>query len=373
MLPAFGFHPEIGLTEPGLAVWRRLAAEPGLWPAIRLSVVPGLLATVVSLGIAVGLAMAFQGRWLVRHAGAVMAPMIAAPHAAVAIAFAFLASPSGWLARLMSPWLTGWSLPPDVSTVGDRWGLALAAGLVLKETPFLVTMLVAALSHARADARMAVARSLGYGPAMAWLKTVLPLVYPSLRLPILAVLAYGMSVVDMSLVLAPARTPPLSVLVLVWANHADSARWPLAGAAAALQLGLVFAAIAVWLGAERLVATIGRRWIGRGRRRLRPNPLPLAKAVWATFAGLWLAAASALLLWSLAGRWRFPDGLPAAWSLKAWRQSAVLLGDAVSTTLVAGVIAASLSVILAVGWFRFERLSGPRAARAVEGASPICR
>ena len=49
----------------------------------------------------------------------------------LAIGLAFLAAPSGWLARLTSPWLTGWRYPPDIATVGDPWGLALIAGFVL--------------------------------------------------------------------------------------------------------------------------------------------------------------------------------------------------------------------------------------------------
>src|SRR3546814_11417566 len=75
--------------------------------------------------------------------------------------------------------------------VQDPNALALALGLIVKELPFLLLMTLAALGQVRADERLAVARSLGYGPVTAWLKAVLPAVYRQLRLPVYAVLAYG--------------------------------------------------------------------------------------------------------------------------------------------------------------------------------------
>src|SRR3546814_1071986 len=82
-----------------------------------------------------------------------MAPMVAVPHAAVALGLAFLIAPSGWLVRLVSPWATGWELPPDVATVQDPNALALALGLIVKELPFLLLMTLAALGQVRADER----------------------------------------------------------------------------------------------------------------------------------------------------------------------------------------------------------------------------
>ena len=46
------------------------------------------------------------------------------------IGLAFLIAPSGWIVRALSPWLTGWTLPPDVATVGDPRGIALVLGLL---------------------------------------------------------------------------------------------------------------------------------------------------------------------------------------------------------------------------------------------------
>ena len=71
-------------------------------------------------------------------------------------------------------------------------------------------MTFAALGQVRADDQLRMARSLGYGPVCAWLKVVLPRVYPQIRLPVYAVLAYSLSVVDMAIVLGPTTPPTLA-------------------------------------------------------------------------------------------------------------------------------------------------------------------
>ena len=100
-------------------------------------------------------------------------------------------------------------------------------------------MTFAALGQVRADDRLRMARSLGYGPVCAWLKVVLPPVYPQIRLPVYAVLAYSLSVVDMAIVLGPTTPPTLAVLVLRWFNDPDLAMRFQAAAGACLQLAIV--------------------------------------------------------------------------------------------------------------------------------------
>jgi len=124
------------------------------------------------------------------------------------IGFAFLIAPSGWLVRLAAPLLLG-DAPPDLPIPGDRLGLTLAAGLWLKETPFLLLAVFAGMNQLPVARSLDIARSLGYGPAMAWLKVILPFLYGQLRLPIYAVLAFSLSVVDMALILGPTTPPTL--------------------------------------------------------------------------------------------------------------------------------------------------------------------
>src|SRR5262249_35080737 len=151
-----------------------------------------------------------------------------------------------WLMRLLAPLAATSGAPPDFSLLGDRWGLALAAGLVLKETPFLLLAIVGALGQLPADSMLATARLLGYRPAAAWLKTILPQLYRQLRLPLYAVLAFSLSVVDRALILGPSTPGPLAPLLLRWFNAADLETFFPATAGAALQTLLVVAAILIW-------------------------------------------------------------------------------------------------------------------------------
>ena len=80
-----------------------------------------------------------------------MTPLLAVPHLAMAVGLAFLLSPSGWIARLISPWPSGWQIPPDIALVQGPFGIALTLGLCIKEMPFLVLMIFAALGQIRAD------------------------------------------------------------------------------------------------------------------------------------------------------------------------------------------------------------------------------
>ncbi|MDX1576378.1 MAG: ABC transporter permease, partial [Kiloniellales bacterium] len=315
-LPAFGYLPALGHDALSLAPWRQLLAYPGLDGSLRLTLVSGVVATVVSFALTIAFLAACHGTRLFAALRRLLAPLLSVPHAALAIGFAFLIAPSGWLARLVSPWATGWDIPPDIASLQDPYGLALAGGLVLKETPFLLLMSLAALDQAQARERLAVARSLGYGPVAAWLKTVLPAIYPQIRLPIYAVLAFSLSVVDMAIILAPATPPPLAVQIFRWFNDPDLSLRLVAAAGAGLQLLLVIAAILGWRALELAVARLGRLWLTSGRRGGggRAAGIGAGAGMLAVFA-LAGGALAALALWSLARRWRYPSALPDSWTL----------------------------------------------------------
>ena len=65
------------------------------------------------------------GLWGTRAFGWIrraLSPILALPHAAFALGFAFLLAPSGLIARALSPWATGWDRPPDLLIVNDPGG-----------------------------------------------------------------------------------------------------------------------------------------------------------------------------------------------------------------------------------------------------------
>ncbi len=363
VLPAFGHMPGIGAQGPSLAPFVALLAWPGLGAAVWTSVFTGLMATVLSLGAVVLITAGWWGtrpfHWFERA----LSPLLAVPHAAAAFGLAFLIAPSGWLARLASPALTGWARPPDWLIVHDPWGLSLVAGLVAKEVPFLLLMTLAALAQADVARSLRVAQALGHGRIAAWLFCVFPRVYAQTRLAVFVVLVFGMTVVDVALILGPSTPPPLAVQILRWMGDPDLSQRMTAAAGALVQLALVLGALAAWIGLERLVARAGCLWIMAG---LRGRGGSAARA-----AGLGLGAASALAVlgglaclavWSVAGFWGFPDPLPAFAGLTNWARYGPGLWDATADTVLVAGAAVGLAVLLVLGCLEAEHRSG-RALR----------
>ena len=308
LLPAFGWLPVLGGARLTFEPWQALFEQPGLQRALRATLVSGVGSTVVAFGLTVLLFAAGHGTRPFRLARRAMTPLLAVPHVAIAVGLAFLIAPSGWLARLVSPGLTGWERPPDLVLVQDPLGLALALGLLLKELPFLVLMTFAALGQVDADRRLQMARALGYGPVLAWLKVVLPLVYPQIRLPLFAVLAYALSVVDMALVLGPTTPPTLGPLVLRLFNDPNLDLRFAAAAGATLQMGIVVAGIAVWIGLEHAVGRIGRPWLTLGMRGGGGGMAGrLAGIALGGLFALALGAVLSLAIWSVSGPWTAPS------------------------------------------------------------------
>lgn len=350
---AFGVLPAIGAERVSLAPWRELFAMPGLGTSLRLTLVTGVGATVLSLLVAAGAAAALHGR--PGLAGRVLTPLLAAPHAAVAIGLAFVIAPSGWIARVLSPWLTGWEVPPGVATVNDPWGGALLLGLMVKEVPFLLLVILSALNQIPVRAHLAAGRALGYGRGVVWAKVILPQVYPLIRLPVFAVLAFGLSVVDMAVILGPSNPPTLAVAVTRWAFAPDVAMLLPAAAAALMLAGIAGAGIALWIGVERLCARAGRWWVRRGGRGMGAEPgLRMATGALAVLCALGGLALLALAVWSVAWRWSFPDALPEAWSGATWARHGADAAGTAGTTLLIAALSTLAALVLAIAWLEGE-------------------
>jgi putative thiamine transport system permease protein len=359
VLPAFGLLPALGGRQLTLDPWRGLLADPVLPGALGLTLRTGFASTALALLIAVSAAAAWHGTRAFAALRRLLAPLLALPHAGFAIGFAFLAAPSGWIARLLSPWATGWTAPPDLALVNDPAGLALTAALALKEAPFLLLVIVAALDQVPAERSLTVARCMGYGPVAAWLKTVLPLIWPQIRLPVYAVLAYSLSVVDMAMILGPGTPPTLAVEVLRRFNDPDLGLRFQAAAGACLQTLVVAASIAACLALERLLRRLAVPWLTGGGRGGSGRIWRIAGAAGGVLVVLSCAGTVAVLgVWSAAGRWRFPDALPEGWSATRWAEAAGRMADPALVTVLAGLASSAIALLLVLGCLEHERRAG---------------
>lgn len=351
---AAGVYPAIGFDRIGGHAFAALWAQPGIGRAVALSLWTGIGATAGALILALALAY-----WLERHLSPsararLVTPLLAVPHAAIAIGLAFVLAPSGWIARLLAP-LAGWERPPMLATVQDEWGLVLMLGLVVKEVPFLTFLALAALGQVPLRRHVAVARALGYAPGTVWLKVIVPQVWPLLRLPVLVVLAYGVSVVDMALILGPSTPPTLSVLLLRLFTAPDLAMILHGSAGAVVQIAVMVIAVLFLLATEAFLRRIGRLWVRTGARAGAAARLVPAAA----FGALGLLAIGALAilslgLWSVAWRWPWPGLLPESWSLRAWAAPGAGWADAFATTGIIALASTALALALAIAWLEGE-------------------
>jgi putative thiamine transport system permease protein len=355
LLPAFGFWPAIGARNLSLSAWRDLFSTPGLLQAALVSVAVGIVTTLSSFAVVVTLTAAFHGTAWATLTQRFVPAFLALPHLALAIGFAFLFAPSGWLLRLFADALAI-SRPPDVLVINDPMGLSMIAGLIVKEIPFLVFVVTATLPQIDVARTLAVAQSLGYGRFAIWLKVVLPQLYPRLRLPLLAVLSYAASVVDVAIILGPTKPPTLAVQVLRWTNDPDSQLRLRASAGALAELGVATAAILLWLIGERLVALMGNRWVARGRRLTLRRIDRIGAICLAVLEGSVAGAALLVLfLWSIADRWWFPNPLPDAFTTTAWANAIVSSGAALSRTIAVAIAVSLVALTLTVGCLENER------------------
>jgi len=359
ILPAMGYLPALGHEGLTLAPLQAVFDWPGLWPSLWLSVKVGVLSTLLALMATFAITAAVQDSALHHRVLRLTAPLLAIPHAAAALGLAFLLTPSGWVARAIAPF-AGFDRPPDWLSVNDPGGWALIAGLVAKEVPFLLLMTLAALPQIGASQRLTTARALGYGRMTGWFKAVLPALHARIRLPVLAVLAYGLSVVDMALILGPSLPPTMAVQITLWMNAPDLSLRLEASALAVLHLGVVAGVLALWVGAEGALARPLRAWAaGGGRGRGADGALRgIALGAGAALAGALVLGALALALWSVARAWRFPALLPQGYGTATWAAQAPRLFDAALTTLAIALGVTALALALALAAFQAAERRG---------------
>lgn len=355
ILPAFGYLPALGGTSFNLAAFQRLFAEPAIFMSALMSLAAGLVTAAFSLLTVMLFTAAWGGTRIFVRIQHLLSPLLSVPHAATAFALAFLIAPSGLIARMISPELTGWQRPPDLLIIHDPLGLSMMAGLIVKEIPFLLLVTLAALPQVKPARMRALIASMGYGRISGFVFGLWPSIYPQIRLPVFAVIAFATSVVDVAAILGPTTPAPLAVRLVNWMNDPDLSMRFLASAGAILQLGVTAAAVVIWIGLERIGARVRERLACAGRRFRRDGILRLgALAVMLASAGAIFAGMTALALWSVAGLWQYPDVLPARFELRNWMRVLPNLMEPLATTLSVALVSTVIAVVIAILCFARE-------------------
>ncbi|WP_282114339.1 ABC transporter permease [Pseudoalteromonas arctica] len=368
LLPAFGYAPVLEQTTFSLQGFNALWQTPGLTQMVTLSVATGLISTLLAFIITLMILAAFFNSLWLNRIQRLLSPILVIPHAAAAIAVGFLIAPSGMISRLASPWLSGWELAPNGMFPHDSFGISIILGLTLKELPFLLLMALGVLAQPELGKKLRqqhkVALNLGYCPMTAFFKVILPSLYPLLRLPLLAVLAYASASVEMPLILGPNTPPTLAVAIMHWFNDVDLNLRIKASAGALLQLAVTGGLLALWLGGEKAVKVLFSDSLTNGVREYGGFYWQKITVVLTTLViSFILLSLIGLVMWSVAGFWRFPDAMPEQFTLLHFKSALMQMGSPLFNTLAIGLVTTLFAIILTLLCLESEQLSDKPISR----------
>ncbi|WOD07241.1 ABC transporter permease [Marinomonas sp. GJ51-6] len=367
LLPAFQFFPPLGEYTFSLDPWRNMLSQGEFYASLKLTLISGIGGPLLSLWLALSLLAWGYQRPFFKKIETLLSPILAIPHAAIAIGLLFLLSPSGWLIRLFSPWLTGFERPPNWITVQDPYSLSLVFALVIKEMPYLLFVMMAAMKSIQARETIQASQALGYGRLTLWRKVLIPQLYPIIRLPIFIVVAFSLTVVDLALVIESNTPSTLAVTLYRWFNDPDLSMRLMGSAGAVFLMLVIVFTLAGWEIMHKLLSHLTRYERSNGRRCGFSDNLLGSGVVLGSIT--LLSAFSALLLlplWCVAKRWRFPDALPSTWTWDNIERAAPLLLELTSNTLIIAVIATLIASVFSLVMLEIKRLSSAKSATPSE-------
>ncbi|MDE1350582.1 thiamine ABC transporter permease [Vibrio aestuarianus] len=345
---SFGYIPPIGLYHLSLGGFAMVFDWQGVWRSIGLTVYSAIASSYIACLISFAILQASWGSKFWRKVELSLSPLLATPHVAFAIGFAFLFAPTGMGVRALHGLFgfepNSYNVDDLALFIKDPYAVGLIVMLALKEVPFLLLMSISILSQLKIDHIEKVSASLGYSQAQMWWKCIFPQWLVKLRFPMLAVIAYSLSVVDVALILGPTNPPTFAVLVWQWFSDPDLTLLPRAAAGAMVLFAIASALIAFARGVEWTVTKLWRHWQYSGRYGVM---LP-GKTFFIGIISLTLLMVPLMIIWSFAQRWRFPDLLPSRYSDRFWQLEWHSILSTVNQSVVIAIIASSIALIFAL-------------------------
>lgn len=345
---ALGYIPPLGMHHFSLDGFALVFSWEGVWRSIGLTIYSAIASSYLACLITFAVLQATWGSKFWRKVELSLSPLLATPHVAFAIGFAFLFAPTGMGVRALHS-LFGYDASPQnindlALLIKDPYALGLIVMLALKEVPFLLLMSISILTQLKIDQIEKVSASLGYSKAQMWWKCVFPQWLTKLRFPMLAVIAYSLSVVDVALIIGPTNPPTFAVLVWQWFTEPDLSLLPRAAAGAVVLFAIASLLIAFARLVEWTITKGIRCWQYSGRSGI---SLP-GKSLFLLIISLTVLMVPLMLIWSFAQRWRFPDLLPSRYSERFWQLEWDSILSTINQSLSIAIITASIALVLAV-------------------------
>lgn len=375
IFPALGYFPAIGANSFSLDVFRTLFALDDIWHMVWLSLFTGVGSTLLAMaGAFLLLATFYQSSWLEKVQG-LLSPFLVFPHAAAAIALLFVLSPSGIFARLMV--LGGDDVPPVAGSSFfpyDEFGFSVLLALSLKELPFIILMALSVMSQPLIKKKLLgyvnVGSSLGYSPTASFFKLVAPSIFTQIKLPILAVLVFATSNVEIPLILGSNNPSTLAVAIMHWFNHIDLSMRLLASGAAVLQVAVSGVALLLFFAVEHFFMYLGKQSLIKGRRH---GADALVRGIGYGIVSLYVILIStviyAVVMYSIAKHWSFPALLPEGVTFLHWGTALEALATPLVNSLLLGMLVSTSAMLLVLFTLESEQLKP--AARHANSAFSI--
>ena len=375
IFPALGYFPAIGANSFSLDVFRTLFALDDIWHMVWLSLFTGVGSTLLAMaGAFLLLATFYQSSWLEKVQG-LLSPFLVFPHAAAAIALLFVLSPSGIFARLMV--LGGDDVPPVAGSSFfpyDEFGFSVLLALSLKELPFIILMALSVMSQPLIKKKLLgyvnVGSSLGYSPTASFFKLVAPSIFTQIKLPILAVLVFATSNVEIPLILGSNNPSTLAVAIMHWFNHIDLSMRLLASGAAVLQVAVSGVALLLFFAVEHFFMYLGKQSLMKGRRH---GADALVRGIGYGIVSLYVILIStviyAVVMYSIAKHWSFPALLPEGVTFLHWGTALEALATPLVNSLLLGMLVSTSAMLLVLFTLESEQLKP--AARHANSAFSI--
>lgn len=385
LFPALGYFPAIGANAFSTDVFATLFALPDVWQMMALSLFTGLGSTLLAVLAAFCILAAFYQSSSLGKIQGVLSPFLVFPHAAAAIALLFVLSPSGIFAALgtrlsgyfsygftslfvsETPLINETALPASTEALlYDDIGLGVLLALSLKELPFIMLMTLSVMSQPLVKKKLTgyvnVGMALGYSPIASFFKLVLPTIFSQIRLPILAVLVFATSNVEIPLILGPNSPSTLAVAIMHWFNHIDLSMRLLASSAAVVQVAVSAVAVVLFLSIERIVNYMGKRSLSKGNRYFADKAFRLCGfAVIALYIILICALIYTIVAYSVAKQWNFPLLVPDGATLLHWKTAISALASPLINTLLLGLLVSTTALVLVIFTLESEQLKPANA------------
>lgn len=342
---------------------------------LLLSLRTALISTLLALCLVFGLFLWLSRRaqFLIGHL--ICVPLFVIPHSSLAIACSVLLSPASLVGRIIfylfndqsktDQLLNQQPLPSaDFPFPNDQFGWSIILALTLKELPFLWFIAVSTFSYQQLGKLLQAAQTLGQSYFRAFIWVVLPALYRALRLPILCVLVYTLTQVEIATVLGPSQPPTLAVEMLAYFQSPEKFARNYASAAALILLLACFLVVCL----AYLLEGVGKHFARASlfsvqsvahfadrpfRAKLKENYWEIAERVILLLIQLcvglialfiFLAIVNLVIL-TFAGDWPFPNILPLNWQFTHWQSVFTDQAKILWNTLFIAICSVALALI----------------------------